>query len=99
MLSERLFQAGLIRDLKRKYPGAVILKNDANHIQGIPDWTILLGRRWATFEVKKSEFSHRQPNQEHWVEKLDRMSFSRFVYPENVEEFLHDLQQSLKSRG
>jgi len=31
------------------------------------------------------------------VGKMDEMSFSRFICPENKEEVLHDLQQSFQS--
>ncbi len=37
---ENKFQADLIKELKQLFPGCIILKNDANYIQGIPDLTI-----------------------------------------------------------
>ena len=39
---ESKFQKELIDEIKREYPGCIILKNDPDYIQGFPDWTILL---------------------------------------------------------
>ena len=72
------------------------MKNDANYIQGIPDLTILYSDKWATLECKRSKNANRQPNQEWYVEHMDNMSFSRFVYPENKEEILNELEQAFK---
>lgn len=94
---ERDFQRELIADLKRMFKGCIILKNDPTYIQGIPDLIILYGTRWASLEVKKSRTASHRPNQEHYVELMDEMSFSRFIYPENKEEVLYELQETLFS--
>ncbi len=91
---ETRFQAGLIKDIKKMFPGCMILRNDPRYIQGIPDLTILYKDKWAVLECKKSANEPHQPNQDHYVEKLNNMSFSRFVYPENRNEVLNELQQS-----
>ncbi len=96
-MRESDFQKALIRDIKRLFPGCVVMKNDANYIQGIPDWLVLYKDKWASLECKANANSSRQPNQSYYVEKMNGMSFSRFVYPENKEEVLHDLQQSFNS--
>ena len=92
---ERDFQRELIADLKRMFKGCIILKNDPTYIQGIPDLIILYGTRWASLEVKKSRTASYRPNQEYYVELMDDMSFSRFIYPENKEEVLYELQETL----
>ena len=94
---ERDFQPNLIKDLERLFPGCLVMKLDANYIQGIPDLLILYGERWAVLECKRSAKAPRRPNQEHYVSRLDEMSFSRFVYPENREEVLHELQQAFRA--
>lgn len=90
------FQKDLMDEIRRLYPGCVIVKNDPNYLQGFPDWTIFYKDRWAVLEAKKSEDADIQPNQPYYVELLDRMSFSRFVYPENKEEVLRGLQKALQ---
>lgn len=92
---ERDFQAKLIKELKVMFKGCIIVKNDPNYIQGIPDLLILYNDRWAALEVKKSEHAHHQPNQEYYVDLMDQMSFAAFIYPENKEEILYELQQTL----
>lgn len=96
---ESQFQRELIKEIKETFPGCVVLKNDPNYIQGMPDLTILHGDRWAVLEVKRDKEAHHQPNQDYYVGMLDDMSFSSFVYPENKEEVLHGLQQAFRSRG
>ena len=92
---ERDFQAKLIKELKVMFKGCIIVKNDPNYIQGIPDLLILYNDRWAALEVKKSATAHHQPNQEYYVDLIDQMSFAAFIYPENKEEILYELQQAL----
>lgn len=96
-MRENRFQSQLIKEIKSRFPGCVVLKNDANYIQGFPDLTILHGEHWAVLECKREKAAARRPNQSYYVEKLDGMSFSRFVSPENKEEVLHELQQAFES--
>ena len=95
---ERDFQAKLIKELKQIFKGCIVMKNDSSYIQGIPDLLILYRDKWAALEVKKSATAHHQPNQEYYVELMDEMSYASFVYPENKEEVLYELQQTLFSR-
>lgn len=97
MKKESQFQRDLISELEQRFPGSIVVKNDSNYIQGIPDLTIFYHDKWASLECKKSEKSEKQPNQEYYVEKMNNMSFSRFIYPENKEEVLHDLEHTFKS--
>lgn len=97
MAKESAFQKGLINDLKKRFPGCMVLKNDPNYIQGIPDLLVLYEGRWAALECKKARQASHQPNQDYYVERMNEMSFSRFVYPENKEIILDELQQSFQS--
>lgn len=97
-MRESKFQAELIQDLKDIFPGCVVLKNDSSYIQGIPDLLILYGNRWAMLECKRSANEHHQPNQDWYISKLDGMSYASFIFPENKERVLSELQQALKPR-
>lgn len=92
------FQDRLVVELEKRFPGCVVVKNDPTYIQGFPDLSIFYDDRWAILECKKSRKEKHQPNQDYYVDTLNRMSFSRFIYPENKEEVLNDLQQTFKSR-
>lgn len=96
MLESR-FQSELIRELKQSFPGCIVIKNDCNYIQGFPDLTILYRDKWAVLECKKQGNAKKRPNQAYYVGLLDTMSFSRFIYPENKEEVLRELQQTFCS--
>jgi hypothetical protein len=98
-MTERQYQSKLIKKLARMFPGCVVLKNDPAHQQGILDLTLLHGRNWASLEVKDSVDANVQPNQRHFVKKLDDMSFAAFIYPENEAEVLSALQQAFKPPG
>ncbi len=94
---ESTFQTKLIRELKTIFPDCIVLKNDPDYIQGFPDLTILYNDRWALLECKRSATEHHQPNQDYYISLADSMSFGRFIYPENKEEVLYDLQQAFQS--
>lgn len=90
------FQDKLVKEIKEDIlPGCMVFKMD--QIQGIPDLLILHGNKWASLECKRSANAKRQPNQEYYVEQMDKMSFSRFICPENKEEILSELSETFKS--
>lgn len=91
---ENKFQAKLIKDLKTMFPGCIVMKNDSSYMQGIPDLLVLHNDKWASLECKKSANAKKQPNQEYYVGRMNEMSFSRFICPENMEEVLNELQQT-----
>lgn len=90
---ENKYQAGLIKRLTARFLHCMILKNDPNYIQGVPDLIVLCDGRWAMLEVKASANASHQPNQDYYVAKLNHMGFARFVYPENEVEVLRDLDE------
>lgn len=91
---ESAFQGKLIKELQERFPDCIVLKNDPNYIQGIPDLLVLYRSRWAALECKRSEKESRRPNQEYYVDKLNGMSYATFVFPENREEVLNELAQT-----
>lgn len=88
------FQDKLITNLKAIFPGCMVFKMDQR--QGIPDLLILYGKKWASLECKRSVNAKKQPNQEYYVGKMNEMSFSRFISPENKEEVLDELRKTLQ---
>lgn len=90
---ESKFQKKLMDEIRARYPGCVIIKNDSGYIQGFPDWTILYKDKWAVLETKREKNAKHQPNQDYYVTQLNSMSFSRFVYPENKDDILTELSK------
>ena len=90
---ENEFQSKLKKELKERYEGCIVTKLDANDIQGIPDLLILYKNKWATLENKKDSKATKQPNQDYYVNKMNDMSFSKFIYPENKKEVLEELDK------
>ena len=90
------FQAKLKKELKEMFPGCFITKLDSGDIQGIPDLLILYKDKWATLENKRNVKATKQPNQEYYVEMMDKMSFSRFICPENKDVVLSELRKKFR---
>jgi hypothetical protein len=95
-VTEKQYQARLIKKLRVMFPGIEVLKQDPSYQQGILDLILLYRDRWASLEVKISADANVQPNQEHFVKKLNEMSFASFIYPEIEEEVLNALQQAFE---
>ena len=97
---ESAFQAQLIRKLKKVFPDCRVLKNDGSNVPaGFPDLTVLFpDGRWAELECKRETKASKRPLQGYYVDKLNQMGYSRFIYPENEEEILSELQQTFGHR-
>lgn len=96
---ESKFQANLIKEIKENLPGCIVMKNDSSYLQGIPDLLILHEDKWGCLEVKKSANAKHQPNQDYYVDKMNNMSFARFIYPENKTDVLNDICKYFSIRG
>lgn len=94
---EGKFQDKLRDELKEMFPGCFVTKMDSK--QGIPDLLILWNEHWALLECKRSKDAKHQPNQDYYVDKFNEMSFSSFIFPENKESVLNELQSAFQSRG
>ena len=94
---ESKFQAELIKKLQKRFPDCIVMKNDPNYIQGVPDLLILHNDSWAALECKKSKTASVRPNQSYYVEKMNRMSYASFICPENEQEVLNELERAFKS--
>ena len=95
-MKENEYQQHVIKQIKRAVPGCVVLKNDANYIQGMLDLAVIFCGRIVMVEVKVSEKSKYQPNQKYYLDYFNNTKTLAFViYPENEEEVLLAIQQSL----
>ena len=92
---ENKFKTELIKDIKKVLPDSMVLHLDPTERQGIPDLIVLGKNRWAALEGKKDKDASHRPNQDYYVHKMNELSYAAFVYPENKEVILHELQQAL----
>jgi hypothetical protein len=104
MKNENKFQAETVKEIKERFPGAIVTKMDANYIQGIPDILVLYKNRWATLEFKRSESDYkksliRNPNQSYYVDRMSNMAYSSFIFPENKERVLDEMERSFETEG
>jgi hypothetical protein len=97
-LRESVFQQMLVLELREMFPDCLILRNNPNHLQGVPDLLILNGNKWAALECKRHENAVHGANQDYYVELMDKMSFAAFIHPGNKEQVLDALQRALRSR-
>ena len=98
-MKETQYERDLKERLKKEFPGCVILKNDPNRIQGIPDLLVLFENFWAALETKRSKSASKRPNQEHYVNLLNGMSYSAFVNPDNEKDVFDGLRKAFGLRG
>ena len=96
MSKESSFQHNLIFEIKKRLPGSYVLKNDAGYLQGVPDLLVLYEDKWATLECKRDAKASHRPNQDYHVDRMNKMSFSRFIFPENKEEVLDEMVSALR---
>lgn len=95
---ENDFQAKLIKEIKARFPGALVLKNDPNYLQGFPDLTVLWSGGWALLECKRNADAPHQANQDFYIKVADGLSFGRFIHPENMEAILNEMERAFKVR-
>lgn len=96
-MRENKFQAELKKEIRARFPGSMVLKNDPNDIQGIPDLMVLYKNKWAALEVKQSATAKHRPNQDYYIDKLGSMSYAAFIYPENKEDILNEMERSFST--
>lgn len=99
MKKENQYQRELIKKIKKRFPDSIVMKNDSGYIKGIPDLTILNGKSWATLECKREKDAEHQTLQNYYVNRMNNMSYSSFIYPENEEAVLNEMERSFKSHS
>lgn len=93
---ESEFQKKLKNELESRFPGCIVTKLEPNDPQGIPDLVVFWGSNYALLECKRSAKAPKQPNQDYYVDMFNEWSYSSFVYPENKESVLNDLERTWK---
>lgn len=96
MITEAAFQNYVIARIYEMFPNQYVIgiKNDPTYLQGLPDLLFLIDDKWLALEVKRDEKAKKQPNQKWYIDKMNEMSFARFIYPENAEEIFDEIQQA-----
>ena len=97
-MAERRYQSGLIKRIKARFPGCIVVKNNPNYLQGVPDLLVLLYGGWAALEVKDTPQSPLRPNQAIFVARMAEMSFAAVIHPQNEEEVLDAIQRAFGDR-
>lgn len=100
-MRESSFQSGLIKELKSRFNGCIVMKNDAGYIQGIPDLLVLYEDKWAALECKRDikaieKSKMAQPSQHYYVDRMNGMSYASYICPENKKEVLDELEHAFK---
>lgn len=90
---EGRFKEEFSKDLAFAFPDVVMLKNDEQLLQGVPDMLVLYKDKWAMLEFKAHAKAAVQPNQRYYISFFDSMGFGAFVYPENRDDVIEALER------
>ena len=96
---ENKFKTKLIKEIEERIPGSMVFHLDPTEKQGAPELLVLYGDKWAALEGKRTKTASHRPNQDYYVETMSAMSFAKFIYPENKEEVLNELERSFKGHA
>lgn len=90
---ENKFKTQLIKNIKDRFKGCIVVHLDPTEIQGIPDLLVLHHNKWAALEGKKNARASKRPNQQYYIDKMNGMGFAEFVYPENANQVLDNMER------
>lgn len=91
---EGTYRTGLIKRLKKVFPGIIIQHGNPSHIQGIPDLTVLYKYKYAMLETKMASDSSKRPNQEYWINYFKKQgAYAAFINKSNEEEIINELRR------
>jgi len=99
VMNESTFQRNIVKKLESLFPGCFVLRTDPITNQGIPDVLLLFKNKWAMLEFKRSAKASVRPNQKHYVDLFNKMSFASFIHPGNEEKVLRELQSTFGTSG
>ena len=94
---ENKFKTNLIKEIEKRFPGSYVFLLYPTERQGVPDLLILYKNKWAALEGKKNKNASHRPNQDYYVKTMNEMSYASFIYPENKEDVLNEIQQAFES--
>ena len=94
---ENKSKTNLIKELEKRFPGSYVFPLDPTETQGATDLLILYKNKWAALEGKKNKNASHRPNQDYYVKTMNEMSYASFIYPENKEDVLNEIQQAFES--
>ena len=94
---ENKFKTNLIKEIEKRFPGSYVFHLDPTERQGVPDLLILYKNKWAALEGKNNKNASHRPNQDYYVKTMNEMSYASFIYPENKEDVLNEIQQAFES--
>lgn len=94
MKKETDFKNNLYNEIRDRFPGTEVVINDSGYIQGFPDATVYFPNgRYFLLEGKRTCNSSRRPNQEYYVNQSPLCNHADFVYPENKDDILKELER------
>lgn len=94
MAAESNFQRKVVQWLKQKGCYVMVITAQPGIPDGCPDVIALIdGGGWVALECKASSKAKFQPLQKPTIAKLDKMFYSKAVYPENWNEIKKELEQ------
>lgn len=98
-MAESSFQSKVKADLKGVGGYVLIITTHPGIPNGCPDIIALFdGGLWFALECKTSAKAKFQPLQQATIAKLDRMGYSRVIYPENWDEVFAEIKQKISSK-
>jgi hypothetical protein len=97
-MKESDFQKKLIDKIKMMFPDCEVMKQDPKYCTGIPDLVIFYQNKYAMLECKNSLKAYEkslqnQSIQTYYIEKFSKWSYASYVYPENMDKVLYELQE------
>lgn len=95
---EMNFKARFLRELEERLSdlNLVFIDTRPKH-RSYPDTIVLGPAYWAALEFKRTKRASHQPNQDYYVKEFRDLGYANFVYPENAEEVLNDLENLFTS--
>ena len=91
---ETNFKNELYKEIRERFPGSEVMPNDAGYLQGFPDATVYFPNgKYFLLEGKRTTKSSHRPNQDYYVNESPLCNNAKFIYPENKDEILKELER------